>query len=182
MSEDVQTSYFNWICDLVGGWDRRELLYFLHSRPFEYTYMMDRNRADDGIDLRYRFGYEQGLPDPVVAAYLDKRDCSMLEMMTALALRCEEDVMADPDAGNRTAEWFNGMLESMGLSDMTDGRFDEHTASDAVDRLLSHRYSPDGKGGLFWIPQETTGERRDMRKYEIWYQMMWYLDNIITEE
>ena len=74
------------------------------------------------------------------------------------------------------------MLESLGLSDMTDGRFDEHTASDMVDRLLSHQYSPDGKGGLFWIPQETTGERRDMRKYEIWYQMMWYLDNIITEE
>lgn len=176
MPEDLQGRYFDWICALVGGGDKRELLAYLHSRPFEYdqgVYILDQNRADDGIDLRYRFGGEEGLPDPVVSAYLDRGPCSMLEMMAALALRCEEDIMADPEQGDRTPDWFDVMLYSMGISDLTDGNFDHDAAEAAVDRVLNHDYAPNGRGGLFYIPGHTA---RDMRYCEIWYQMMWYLD------
>ena len=38
----------------------RRLFYKLHDTEFAYTIPMDGNRAEDGIELRYRFGREQG--------------------------------------------------------------------------------------------------------------------------
>ena len=42
----------------------------------------------------------------MISAYLDNKTCSVLEMMIALAIRCEEHIMDDPDVGNRTGQWF----------------------------------------------------------------------------
>ena len=39
-------------------------------------------------------------------------------MMIALAIRCEEHIMDDPDAGDRTGQWFWSMLVSLGLGSM----------------------------------------------------------------
>ena len=75
---------------------------------------MDGNRAEDGIDLRYRFGHEQHYSDAMVASFLDDRPCSVLEMMIALSIRCEEHIMDDPDVGNRTGQWFWSMIASLG--------------------------------------------------------------------
>ncbi|WP_243133445.1 hypothetical protein [[Ruminococcus] torques] len=58
--------YFNWMCQLVfdGRYSKklsyRRLLKVLHKIEFTYSIPMDGNRAEDGIDLRYRFGYENG--------------------------------------------------------------------------------------------------------------------------
>lgn len=103
--------YFEWMYRLVVD-DRysnksyRRLFYKLHDTEFAYTIPMDGNRAEDGIELRYRFGREQGYRDAVIANCLDIRPCSILEMMIALAIRCEEHIMEDPDIGNRTVQWF----------------------------------------------------------------------------
>lgn len=48
----------------------------------------------------------------------------MLEMMIALAIRCEETIMDDPRYGNRTKQWFWNMMKSLGLSYMNDDCFD----------------------------------------------------------
>jgi hypothetical protein len=148
-----------------------KLLSYLHEREFNYILDMDGNRAEDGMDLRYRFAYENAYDYSMVATYLDDRPCSILEMMVALAFRCEEHIMDDPDIGNRTGQWFWGMIENLGLGHMYDSEFDNHYVDTVLDRFLNRQYKRNGEGGLFTIENC----RRDLRDIEIWYQMSWYL-------
>ena len=107
---ELNDTYFNWMCQLVfdGRYSKklsyRRLLKVLHKIEFTYSIPMDGNRAEDGIDLRYRFGYENGYSSSMISAYLDNKTCSVLEMMIALAIRCEEHIMDDPDVGNAAGE------------------------------------------------------------------------------
>ena len=178
--DDVLNEYFNWMCQLVsdkqyiGDRSYRKLLSKLHNIPFTYTIDMDGNRAADGIDLRYRFGYERNYEDYIIASFLDDKPCSVLEMIIALALRCET-IMEDPDYGDRTGEWFWGMIESLGLESMDDTSFNRDYVDDVIDIFLSRDYGRDGRGGLFTIKHP----KRDLRTVEIWYQMNWYLDSIL---
>jgi hypothetical protein len=149
----------------------RKLLGFLFDREFTYTLSMDENRADDGIDLRYRFLFETKNDSPALRKALDDRPCSVLEMMVALALRCEEHIMSDSSIGNRTGHWFWSMVQNLGLSSMYDSIFDYSSARHVIMRFLNRDYQPNGAGGLFRI----SDERVDLRDMEIWYQMMWYL-------
>lgn len=82
--------------------------------------------------------------------------------------------MDDPDIGNRTGQWFWGMIVNLGLGSMTDDLYDEKLVETAINRLLDRRYAPDGTGGLFTVKNCD----RDLRKVEIWYQLCWYLNSI----
>ena len=178
MKNDYSVNYFNWMYALVCKNKRmsyRKILAYLHEREFTYTIEFDGNRAEDGIDLRYRFSYELGRHDgPRVAAYLDDGPCTVLEMMIALAVRCEENIMEDPTMGNRTGKWFWSMMANLGLSGMCDERFDERRAERIVDIFLNREYGEDGKGGLFTV----RNTNRDLRDVEIWCQMCWCLDEL----
>lgn len=178
---ELKERYFQWMCQLVydkkslRNFPYQRLLQYLNNREFIYILEMDGNRAEDGVDLRYRFGYEESYDSPMITTYLDDRPCSILEMMVALANRCEENIMDDPDFGNRKGKWFWGMIETLGLIDMTDDCFDKNYVDSVIGIFLDREYSPDGKGGLFAIENC----KYDMRTVEIWYQMCWYLDTIL---
>lgn len=178
---DLNARYFEWMYHLVVDnryskrLSYRRLLTNLHRVPFTYTIAMDGNRAADGIDLRYRFGRENDVSDVEIATYLDNRPCSVLEMMLALAIRCEEHIMEDSDFGDRTGQWFWNMIISLGLGSMTDEHFDIQYFKDVIDRFLNRKYMRDGRGGLFTVEHT----RKDMRNIEIWYQMCMYLDSIL---
>lgn len=177
--DELNNLYFEWMYRLVccdeqhfEGVSYRKLLYLLHDVEFTYTIPMDGNRAEDGIDLRYRFGYENEYEEPMIATYLDNRPCSVLEMMVALAIRCEEHIMDDQDIGDRTGQWFWNMIANMGLSSMNDVDFDRNYAQKTIQKFLSRKYKRNGEGGLFTVHHC----RKDLRTVEIWYQMHWYLD------
>lgn len=178
MRNRIKDEYFEWLFNLICGKrfsksiSYRKLLTYLHSIEFTYSIPNDANRAEDGIDLRYRYSVECGSKEDV--GYLDG-PCSILEMMIALAIRCEESIMDDPDIGDRTGQWFWGMVTNLGLGYMTDDRFDRAAAVDIVYTFLNREYEPDGKGGLFRIRQCPY----DLREIEIWYQLCWYLDSIV---
>jgi hypothetical protein len=91
-------------------------------------------------------------------------------MMVALAIRCEERIMKDPMKGDRTAQWFWGMISSLGLGGMTDYNFNEWVVADVIGRFLRREYDSDGKGGLFTIKRWD----RDARDVEIWHQLLAY--------
>lgn len=174
----VENEYYAWLIGLVCGKYSNEdtiyskLLECLHSTPFVYSMERDENRAEDGIDLRYRFECEcTGYAN--ADAYIDG-PCSVLEMMVALAIRCEENIMDDANIGDRTAQWFWGMVVNLGLGPMTDDRFDERYTNDILDRFLDRDYEPDGRGGLFTVRNCDC----DLRYVEIWVQLCWYLDSI----
>lgn len=182
MRDVIINEYFDWLSNLVCG-ERfpkqisyRKLLMYMHRTEFIYSIPKDQNRADDGKDLRYRFaithGYEGSLN--LVLNYLGG-PCSILEMMVALAVRCEESIMDDPAIGDRTGQWFWGMVTNLGLGAMTDNKFDKLLTEKAITRFLDRTYEPNGKGGLFTV----RNCERDLRTVEIWHQLCWYLDTII---
>lgn len=179
MKNELINEYFEWMYRLVCGNVKRvsyrKLLCQLYDRPFDYSIAMDGNRAEDGVDLRYRFGYENDIEGSVIASCLDDKECSVLEMMVALSIRCEEHIMDNPDIGDRTGKWFLNMIENLGLKKMTDRRFDRCYVAEVLDRFLSHGYERNGEGGLFTVHHN----RIDMRSVEIWYQAMWYLDEVL---
>ena len=82
--------------------------------------------------------------------------------------------MDDPAYGDRTGQWFWGMIVNLGLGAMTDNRYDEKRVDDILDRFLSRTYDPDGRGGLFTVRNCDV----DMRKVEIWKQLLLYLDSL----
>jgi len=175
--KSIEREYFEWLYELVMNGNRayRQMLTALNEREFVYLLEMDQNRADDGMDLRYRFGYERGYLAERIREELDTRPCSVLEMMAGLAARCEEHIMNDPAMGDRTHQWFWVMVCSLGLSMMTDRRYDGYAVRMTIDKLLRREYEPNGRGGLFTVENSPY----DLRNLEIWYQMMGYLNHTL---
>lgn len=178
---DILNNYFEWLCRLVCR-DRdfelaayRKLLMYLHSTEFYYSIPKDEDRAGEGVNLRWRFvcEYYHGHDTVKVLNEMDG-PCSVLEMMIALAMYCEEHIMDDPGVGDRSGQWFWEMIANLGLNGMTDTHFDRRLVNDVITRFLDRKYEPDGTGGLFRI----RNCKHDLRKVEIFYQLCWYLNSI----
>lgn len=173
---DIKTEYFEWLNRIVCDDDcHRRLITHLHNVEFRYLHPMDQNRAEDGENLRYRFVYYNDYMhacDEILDILAGP--CSVLEMIIALAIRCEEDDMDDPRMGNRTRQWFWGMIVNLGLGSMTNEIFDRREVDRILDRFMNREYEPDGRGGLFTIKNCD----RDVRDVEIWWQLGWYLNSI----
>ena len=179
---EITNAYFEWLYEWVSK-DRhhkdisyRKLLTYLHDTEFVWSIPKDENRADNGKSLRYRFTFTE-YGDRYVESIIQDigdRPCSIFEMMVALSLECEENIMDNPSYGNRTRQWFWEMINSLGLGGMTDEMFDISYVNYVVERFLNRDYEPNGKGGLFTIRDCDV----DLRDVEIYYQLCWYLDSI----
>lgn len=179
MRSETKTQYFEWLVNLVSRnrFSKQvsyyKLLDHLHNTKFRYSIPLDRNRASDGVDLRYRFASRVGCnPNDARVG-----PCTVLEMMVALSIRCEETIMDDPDIGDRTGQWFWNMITNLGLGGLNDDRYDPDYVDDILTRFLDRDYDPDGKGGLFRVVDCDV----DMRDVHIWRQMSWYLDTIVDD-
>ena len=175
---EINNEYFEWlyytVCEnrFSKHTDFRKLLRYLHSIEFTYTIPNDGNRAKKGENLRWVFSWENNYDYEEVEKYLTG-PCSMLEMLVSVAISCEE-IMDDPQIGNRTGQWFWNMIVNLGLGSMIDSRFDKEYVDEVVRRFLNRQCDPDGTGGLFTIRNCDV----DLRTVEIWYQLCWYLDSI----
>ena len=181
---DIVNDYFNWLYRFVCGskspkkGSYRRLLKQLHDIEFTYIIPMDGNRAEDGIDLRYRFGVEFDIPKAIIASYLDCQPCSVLEMMVALSLRIEETIMSDPEMGDRVANWFWEMMGNLSLDDMDNRHHDPDGVEESIDIFLNRKYRRNGTGGGPFVINKP---KTDIRKVEIWYQAMWHLDEVLKQ-
>lgn len=170
----IRDGYFDWLCDLVvnnrysNGISYRKLLRHLHSVAFTWMMPSDKDRAEEGLSLRYRYQSATGRDSE------EYGDCSVLELMIALAIHCEENIMDDPKIGDRTRQWFWEMVNNLRLGSMTDIRYDEEYVTDVLIRFLNREYDPDGRGGLFRIKDYPY----DMRDMGIWHQMCHFLNTI----
>lgn len=175
IEDQVKNEYFEWLYNYVckgrtnNDISYRKLFMLLHSIEFRFNIRNDVNRAKDGVYLRYRFAMITD--DDRIMDILDG-PCSVLEMIVALAIRCEETIMDDTRYGDRTSQWFWNMLSNLSISYMTDDEFDREVATEKINNFLNRRYTPNGKGGLFYIKNC----EYDLRDVEIWTQLCWYLD------
>lgn len=176
IKNEVTYDYFEWLYEKVCDEEYsrrlsyRKLLEYLFSTDFTYILPMDENRAEDGLSLRYRFAMEVGYKDETIEGNIDF-PCSVLEMIIALSIRCEEHIMSDPDIGDRTGQWFWNMIVNLGLGNMSDDNFNKQYVKKIIKNFLDRHYEKNGRGGLFM----TEDSSKDMRDIEIWYQMCMYL-------
>ena len=177
-SDQIRNEYFDWLYDYVcKGRAHKDISYkrlfiFLHDVEFTFTIENDSNRAYDGICLRRRFAHSFHEDDYKYVIDILDGPCSVLEMLVALSIRCEEEIMDDPRYGDRVKQWFWSMLKTMGINMMTDEHYSKDYAEKLIINFLNRHYEPDGRGGLFYIPKC----KEDLRKLEIWTQMCWYLN------
>lgn len=176
--DEIRNEYFEWLYNYVCKGrlstriSYRKLFMLLHDIDFDFYIRDDLNRAIDGTDLRSRFAISVKKDESIIDI-LDDRPCSVLEMMLALAIRCEETIMDNPQYGDRTGQWFWNMISNLGLKRMTDDVFNKKIATDKIYIFMERRYEPDGRGGLFHI----NDCKEDLRNVEIWTQLCWYLNN-----
>jgi len=175
--DEINIEYFTWLLSIVQKHSYpqeisyEKLLQHLHAIEFRPVMERDENRAEKGLSLRYHFACDRtDLHD--VEYHLDG-PCSVFEMLIALA-KDIENVMDDTRYGDRTGQWFWGMLRSLGLYSMTDTRFDREFVNERILIFMNREYCFDGTGGLFTI-RDT---ERDMRDVEIWVQACWYMNTI----
>lgn len=175
---EVRDRYFVWLVDRATDGLRfasyNKLLAALYDIDFYSIVDNDDNRAVDGECLREEFANSSA------AEYLDPspifdRPCSVLEMMIALANRIDDEIMWNPDKGDRSSKWFWEMIRNLGLDDLDDRHFEEKDGYLKVrlvtGALLNRTYSTDGVGSMFPLP----GCDKNMRDTEIWYQMNAYM-------
>lgn len=176
----VKDAYFDWLikhiqCDDVPITKYGNLLSYLFDREFTYILPMDKNRFDDGIALRSRFSYKRRLTQSEIDELNDIGPCSVLEMLIALSIRCEENIMFDPSFGDRTGVWFWTFIDNLGLLDTGDDKhFNVNRVSYALDIFLNREYDRDGSGSIVVVEDPS----KDLRNAEIWMQLMWYLNEI----
>lgn len=112
--------YRAWLIKLIRPGDGLtnemiDILVLLDSREYVYSNHFDGNRYSDGQFLIYRYADEYGYDREAVAQYFEPKTCSVLEMMIALSLRCEDNFTYDPAYGDRAYIWFWEMVKSLGL-------------------------------------------------------------------
>lgn len=159
--------YLNWLMSKVMIDEDYSMLCdkMLHT-DFIYYVGNDENRATDGLNLRYEFENKYGFIEEL------SDECSVLEMLVALALRAEV-VMADPEYGNRTDIWFWEMIRNLGLDEFNNYCFDADEVNDILEEFIYRRYGRNGGRGCAFVVKRPL---HDMRTTEIWYQMMWWLN------
>lgn len=174
-TDEVKTDYFHWLTELVGV-EFEEfgfwlLLKQLHKRKFYWSVPNDDNRADDGLMLRTTY-----INDTYYMRYkyhLDG-DCTVLEMLVALAIRIN-DIMFEPEEGDNIGKWFWEMMDNIGLSIYTDEDWVDLDSTFTIDKCLTEfldrQYLRNGSRGLFPLKNA----KKDQREVEIWYQMHAYL-------
>lgn len=162
--EDVNR-YFRWLVRKVDvditsepGLSYLLLMRALFRKEFYWTIPFDEHRAMDGLAMREEF----------FGCETDLGPCNVLEMLVALAMRCENDLLGD--VGDRTGEWFWDMIENLGLDVFVDSEFDPFAVDLILDRWLDRDYDKNGCGGLFY----TDRTDQDMRDLEIWWQLQIY--------
>lgn len=168
----VYSDYYFYILERIGLTETETIAYSnllrtLFERDFKWDITIDRdsNRAEDGKDLRFEYENDGGeFIDDIIP-------CSFLEMITALSLRCENEIMWIPDVDN-TRQWFWDILCNLRLEKFDNDNWNRNSVDRILDRAIFRQYDYAGNGGLFPLREPKT----DQRKVEIWYQMASWLN------
>lgn len=180
--EATRETYIQWLYSLVGLNQPEYNHYWriirrLFRREYYYLVNNDVNRFEDGMMLRDRFCSEYNYNVDMFTRYVDF-PCTVLEMLVAFAERIDQEIMWDPEMGNRTAQWFWQMIWNLGIDPIrySDEYFDQDCLlnfEQKLDVVLSRKYKKDGLGSFF--PMKSSYQK-NFQKVELWYQMQFWME------
>lgn len=161
----MRTRYFEWLLSLIPGSSSiRGICNELFNMTFTYDdyHGTDGNRADDGLSLRSLYFNETRS-----VTYMEDCKCTVLEMLIALSLRIERDIMGEP-GDDHPEKWFFEMLDNLGVFNLTSPKF----VGRIVEEWMNRDFDPNGYGSIFPL-KYYPGDQRDLL---IWDQMSFYLN------
>ncbi len=175
---DIEALYFTWLETLVFPnkafqESYSKLLTQLYKTPYEWdrTQPLDENRYVDGLNLRESFAYKMKLPEDVIHDAV-QGPCNMLEMLCALGVRIDNDIMANSATGyDHGYYWIQEMMRNLGLLRYENNYWDHDAVATVISDFHAKNFAADGLGGLFYIPRS----QRDLRTMSIWDQMCYYI-------
>ena len=162
--------YYVYLLSLVQDKQHSEyskLLKHLQSKEFYWSTDMDKNRSDDGKELRFDFLREK---NALGSDFWENEPCTVLEMLIALSKRISLDIM--PDYGEDISYWFWTLLGNLGVLKYTNLRFNAEEIDGILKKFLDRKYGTDGKGSLFPCKKSVL---KNFPVLEIWYQMHFWL-------
>lgn len=175
VADSLDGAYLEWLYSQVGIVQNRNparshwlMLKQLYTKQFVWFVPNDDNRVEDGKALRLAFLNETGFPLNDPYSNWTSLECSMLEMLIALAQRVAFESDGQP------AEWFWRLMHNLELDGYTDDIYEvaiSEEVEEVLDRVNNRTYGADGHGGLFPLRQA----RIDQRGIELWYQKEAYL-------
>ena len=152
----------------------KKLFFHLYKTAFKVKLDKDINRVYDALEMRKNY-FKNILSDLDIFDYMiNEFPCSVLEIIVALAMRCEDTIMSNTEYGDRTTQWIWQMIVSLGLGGQSDEHYDAKDVENKLYIFMNRKYDRNGRGGLFTVKKTL----KDLRKIEIWCQMLWYLDTI----
>lgn len=165
--------YFDWLKDIIHSREQGNyelLISYLRDQEFTFKIPKDLNRSKDGKGLRLKYA------DQYLEGFYDESDilgppCSVLEMLVALSLRTETDIMGEP-GNDRPWFWFWDMIDNLGLVEYTDNQFEQDEIEEIVDIWLNREFKTNGSGSIFPLKNP----KRNQKRIEIWYQLSDYIE------
>lgn len=163
-------TYFDWLVYIIAPDhtqrdDYIELLFALYSTEFFWVIPRDRNRAEDGLELRTKYEKETG-------EYVDiYGPCNCLELFVALAIRCENELMYNYNLGDRTSKWFWIFLDNLGLLEYDSEAFDFDKVDDILYHFMNRDYGPHGEFCAFPCKKSVSV----LKKTELSYQINYFI-------
>lgn len=152
----------------------RKLFIHLYKTAFIVKLDKDINRVYDALEMRRNYLKSISADSDIFNYMNTEYPCSVLEVIVALAMRCEDTIMSNTEYGDRTTQWIWQMIVSLGLGGQNDVNYDAKDIDNKLYIFMNRKYERNGRGGLFTIKKTL----KDLRKVEIWCQMLWYLDTI----
>lgn len=175
VNDSIDGAYLEWLYSQVGIVQNRnpersywKLLRQLYTKQFLWFVPNDDNRVEDGRALRPQFIDETGFQLGDSYEEWLALECSMLEMLIALAQRVAFESDGQP------AEWFWRLMHNLELDEYSDLIYEiaiSEEVEEVLDRVNNRTYDANGSGGLFPLRDP----RSDQRDTEIWYQKEAYL-------
>lgn len=168
MEEPIEELYFNWLCAKVLSvevpiyWDLMRILY---KTEFVWKVPGDRNRYEDGLELRDDFLR--------VSSFENETEwyntpCSLLEMFISFAQR------AQFQTDKPVRDWFWIFMQNLELDEYRQvSRDDIPVIDDILYDFVWRTYDSNGYGGMFPM----RWPKRDQTEVEIWYQFCDYLED-----
>lgn len=152
----------------------------LYEIPFTWIIDNDVNRAWSGVSLRRLYCIDNGISeylhiDQVLETILG--DCTLLEMLVALAKDCEDQITFNVEYGDRTGFWFwlhfirNLFAGEMEYIHNEVASINREYIENVIDSFLNREYTPDGRHNIIYIPGEN-----DIIDIEIWWQLNRYIN------
>ncbi len=168
MGEPIEAEYFDWLRAKVLPKNTNtyyDLLQTLYSTEFVWFIQGDKNRQEDGLELRQYFLNELKLEKDI---FWFNEPCSILEVLISLADRASFQT----DISIR--DWVWTFIANLGLEEYRQvSEQDALVIEDILYTFVWRTYEPSGYGGIF--PMIST--ENDQRKVELWYQFCEYVDD-----